>query len=40
VLSAVGLAGAIVLAVGLVSCLVPTRRVLAIGASEAMRADG
>jgi len=40
VLSALGLAGVIVLAVGLVSCLVPTRRVLAIGPGEAMRADG
>ncbi len=40
VLSAVGFAGSVVLAVGLVSCLVPTRRVLAIEASDAMRADG
>lgn len=40
VLSAMGLASFIVLVVGLVSCLVPTRRVLAIEASEAMRADG
>ncbi len=39
VLSAVGLAGLIVLAIGLVSCLVPTRRVLAIRPSEAMRAE-
>lgn len=39
-LSAVGLAGIIVLVVGLIACLVPTRRVLAIEASEAMRAEG
>jgi hypothetical protein len=30
----------IVLAVGLTSCVVPTRRILAIQASEAMHADG
>ncbi len=39
-LVAVGLAAGIVLVVGLCSCLVPTRRVLAVEASEAMRADG
>jgi len=39
VLWAAGMAGLIVLVVGLVSCLVPTRRVLSIGASEAMRAE-
>ena len=38
-LVAVGLATAIVLVVGVCSCLVPTRRVLAVQASEAMRAD-
>lgn len=37
---ALGLAMAIVLLVGLGSCLVPTRRILAIEASEAMRAEG
>jgi hypothetical protein len=37
---ALGLSTAIVLAVGLGSCLVPTRRILAIQASEAMHADG
>jgi hypothetical protein len=35
-----GLSTGIVLAVGLGSCLVPTRRILAIQASEAMHADG
>lgn len=39
-LVAVGLAAGIVLVVGVCSCLVPTRRVLAVEASEAMRADG
>ncbi len=39
VLYALGLAAAIVGFVGLCSCLVPTRRVLAIEASEAMRAE-
>ncbi len=39
-LVAVGLAAGIVLVVGVCSCLVPTRRVLAVQASEAMRADG
>lgn len=39
-LSALGLSAGIVVLVGLVSCLVPTRRILAIEASEAMRADG
>lgn len=37
---ALGLSAGIVLLVGLGSCLVPTKRVLAIDASEAMRADG
>ncbi|MHB1326651.1 MAG: ABC transporter permease [Gemmatimonadales bacterium] len=37
---AAGLAGLVVLAVSLISFLVPTRQVLAIGASEAMRAEG
>jgi hypothetical protein len=37
---ALGLSTGIVLLVGLSSCLVPTRRILAIEASEAMRADG
>jgi ABC-type antimicrobial peptide transport system permease subunit len=37
---ALGLSAGIVLAVGLGSCLVPTRRILAIQASEAMHADG
>ena len=37
---ALGLSAGIVLAVGLGSCLVPTRRILAIEASEAMHADG
>ncbi len=36
---ALGLSATIVLFVGLSSCLVPTRRILAIEASEAMRAD-
>jgi ABC-type antimicrobial peptide transport system permease subunit len=36
---ALALATGIVLLVGLGSCLVPTRRILAIQASEAMRAD-
>jgi putative ABC transport system permease protein len=37
---ALGLATGVVLLVGLSSCLVPTRRILSIQASEAMRADG
>jgi hypothetical protein len=37
---ALGLSTGIVLLVGMTSCLVPTRRILAIEASEAMRADG
>src|SRR5690606_16196033 len=36
---ALGLAMGIVVLVGLTSCLVPTRRILAIQASETMRAD-
>jgi predicted permease len=40
VLIALGLAAALVLVVGLISCTSPTRRVLAVEASEAMRADG
>lgn len=39
-LGAMGLSSGIVLLVGLLSCLVPMRRVLAIDASEAMRAEG
>ena len=35
-----GLSAAIVLLVGLSTCLVPTRRILAVQASEAMHADG
>jgi ABC-type antimicrobial peptide transport system permease subunit len=35
-----GFAAGIVMLVGLSSCLVPTRRILSIQASEAMRADG
>lgn len=37
---ALGLATGIVALVGLASCLVPTRRILAVQASEAMHADG
>jgi hypothetical protein len=37
---ALGLATGIVLLVGLCSCLVPTRRILAVEASEAMHAEG
>jgi predicted permease len=37
---ALGLSTAVVLFVGVSSCLVPTRRILAIEASEAMHADG
>lgn len=37
---ALGLSAGIVLLVGLSSCLVPTRRILAIEATETMRADG
>ena len=37
---ALGFATGIVLLVGLSSCFVPTRRILSIQASEAMRADG
>lgn len=40
VLVAVGLALSLVLIVGLISCTIPTRRVLAVQASEAMRSDG
>jgi len=39
-LMALGLAMAIVVFIGLVSCLVPTRRVLKVEASEALRAGG
>lgn len=39
-LTAFGLAVAIVVFIGLVSCLVPTRRVLSVEASEALRAEG
>jgi putative ABC transport system permease protein len=37
---ALGLSAGIVLAVGLGSCLVPTRRILAVQAREAMHAEG
>lgn len=40
VLMAMALAASLVLIVGVVSCTVPTRRVLAVEASEAMRSDG
>jgi putative ABC transport system permease protein len=40
VLLALGLASGLVLIVGLISCTIPTRRVLAVEASEAMRSDG
>ena len=40
VLLAVGLAVSLVLIVGVISCTIPTRRVLAVEASEAMRSDG
>jgi hypothetical protein len=39
VLVAVGLAASLVLIVGVISCTIPTRRVLAVEASEAMRSD-
>jgi ABC-type antimicrobial peptide transport system permease subunit len=37
---AVGLAAGIVMIVGLFACLAPTRRVMAIDANEALKADG
>lgn len=40
VLMALGLATSLVLIVGVISCTIPTRRVLAVEASEAMRSDG
>jgi len=40
VLMAVGLALGLVLIVGAISCTIPTRRVLAVEASEAMRSEG
>jgi hypothetical protein len=40
VLMAMGLAVGLVLIVGVISCAIPTRRVLAVEASEAMRSDG
>jgi predicted permease len=40
VLMAMGLAVGLVLIVGVIACAVPTRRVLAVEASEAMRSDG
>ena len=40
VLLAVGLAASLVLIVGVISCTIPTRRVLAVEATEAMRSDG
>jgi ABC-type antimicrobial peptide transport system permease subunit len=39
-LVAVGLAVSLVLIVGVIACTIPTRRVLAVEASEAMRSDG
>jgi hypothetical protein len=40
VLMALGLAASLVLVVGVISCTIPTRRVLAVEPSEAMRSDG
>jgi predicted permease len=40
VLMAGGLAASLVLIVGVISCTIPTRRILAVEASEAMRSDG
>lgn len=40
VLMAAGLAAALVSVVGLIACAVPTRRILAVEASEAMRSEG
>jgi len=40
VFMAMGLAASLVLIVGVISCTIPTRRVLAVEASEAMRSDG
>jgi predicted permease len=40
VLMALGLAASLVVIVGVISCTIPTRRVLAVEASEAMRSDG
>jgi len=40
VLMAMGLAASLVLIVAMISCTIPTRRILAVEASEAMRADG
>jgi len=40
VVMALGLAASLVLIVGVISCTIPTRRVLAVEASEAMRSDG
>jgi ABC-type antimicrobial peptide transport system permease subunit len=40
VLMALGLALSLVLIVAVISCTIPTRRVLAVEASEAMRSDG
>jgi ABC-type antimicrobial peptide transport system permease subunit len=39
VLMAAGLAASLVLVVGMISCAIPTRRILAVDASEAMRSD-
>jgi len=40
VLVAVGLATSLVLIVGVISCTIPTRRILAVEASDAIRSDG
>ena len=40
VLMAMGLAASLVLIVAMISCTIPTRRILAVEASEAMRAEG
>jgi ABC-type antimicrobial peptide transport system permease subunit len=38
-LMALGLAASLVLIVGAISCTIPTRRILAVDATEAMRSD-
>jgi putative ABC transport system permease protein len=40
VLLAMGMAASLVLIVGVIACTIPTRRILAVEASEAMRSDG
>ena len=40
VLMALGLAASLVLIVAVIACAIPTRRVLAVEASEAMRSEG